>query len=94
MNRNLIIALIVAAVAAAAGLVMCQKPAGDSSSTLSIEPVNQDRTPAAPDMAVGDACNTSCPDGSKLEILCAEGETPQCDCNATPRTQCLPPAKP
>lgn len=97
MNRNTIIALIVAAALAAGALVMCSKgpgPASTATPAVPEAPAVIDRTPAAPDMAVGESCSAICPDATKAEIICAEGEKPVCDCAATPRTQCLPPAKP
>lgn len=40
-------------------------------------------------LTVGGACDVVCPNGDNIDIICAAGETPTCDCDATPRTQCL-----
>lgn len=95
MNRNTVIALIAAAVAAVAALVYFSSHNGQATGTTpapaAVEAAPVDHTPAAPDMAVGDSCSVDC-GGTPAAITCAEGEKPVCDCAATPRTQCLPPA--
>ena len=92
MNRNLLIALVVAAAALAAGLTMCRpgetEPAVPAASA---PPAPVDRTPAAPDQAVGDSCAVDC-GGTPVAITCAEGEKPVCDCAGNPQSLCLPPA--
>lgn len=38
--------------------------------------------------AVGEMCEATCADDETIGITCAAGETPVCDCDATPRTEC------
>ena len=41
-----------------------------------------------PPQEVGDSCAKDCGNGVKAEIQCAAGETPVCDCAATPNASC------
>lgn len=88
-STQIIIAAVVAAALAGAYLL------SRSPESTSPAPVSSalDTTPAAPDLPVGDSCSVEC-SGNTVEILCAEGETPQCDCSVVPQAQCLPPATP
>lgn len=41
--------------------------------------------------AIGESCSQDC-GGTTISIQCAEGETPVCDCAATPQASCKVPA--
>lgn len=65
----------------------------DSTQPVADTPADPPAPPPAPgtfpdSKAVGDACEASCPNGDDIGITCAAGETPICDCDATPRTEC------
>lgn len=47
--------------------------------------------PAPPPQAIGESCSKDC-GGTAISIQCAEGETPVCDCAATPQASCKVPA--
>jgi hypothetical protein len=49
--------------------------------------------PAPPPQAVGESCSRDC-GGTTISIQCAEGETPVCDCAATPQASCKVPSGP
>lgn len=49
--------------------------------------------PASDAQAIGESCSQDCGGGKVAAITCAEGETPVCDCGATPSAACkVPPA--
>lgn len=50
--------------------------------------------PAPPAQAVGDSCSQECGGGTVAAIQCAAGETPVCDCKATPNALCKVPEQP
>lgn len=93
MKSTTVIALLVAAAAAATTLVMCGRTPESVPVAAPETPAIIDHTPAAPDTPVGESCSADCGNGVIAAITCAEGETPVCNCQATPQTQCLPPAQ-
>ncbi len=94
MNRPLKIALILIPVALLAAYLLLGRsepePAAPAPVPDSVT-YPQGRAPSAPDQPVGSSCRVDCA-GSTVAITCAEGETPVCDCTASPASQCLPPA--
>lgn len=50
----------------------------------------QEVAPAPAPQAVGGSCSKDCA-GTKVEIICAEGETPVCECGPPAVASCAPP---
>ena len=85
MNR------IALAVMALAGLAACGKQ--EEAAVPAAAPATQAApvAPAPPPQAIGESCSQDC-GGTTISIQCAEGETPVCDCAATPQASCKVPA--
>lgn len=94
MNRPLKIALVLIPVALLAAYLLLGRSEPEAPAPAAVPDsvtYPQGHAPAAPDQPVGGSCSVDC-SGSSVAITCAEGETPVCDCAATPASQCLPPA--
>jgi hypothetical protein len=89
MNRSLLSALAIAVVLAAGCGKKEEAPQAPATPAAPAAPVQ----PAPPPQAVGDSCSQDCGGGKVASITCAQGETPVCDCQATPNALCkVPPA--
>lgn len=88
MNRIALAGLALALVALAGCGKKEEAPPASPAPATQAEPV----APAPPAQAIGASCSKDCGGGKTLSIQCAEGETPVCDCAASPQTSCQVPA--
>lgn len=72
---------------AAIALAACDKP---EEAAPAGSPQAAPAAPPEPPKEVGESCSAQC-EGVTVAIQCAEGETPVCDCAATPNASCVPP---
>ena len=88
MNRIAVVAVALAL----AGLAACGKK-DEEAAPAAPQPASQAApvAPAPPPQAVGESCSQDC-GGTTNSIQCAEGETPVCDCAATPQASCKVPS--
>jgi hypothetical protein len=75
-----------------AGLAACGKK-DEAAAPAAPAPAAQSApvAPAPPPQAIGESCSQDC-GGTTISIQCAAGETPVCDCAATPQASCKVPA--
>ena len=92
MSRTVLLALTVAL----AGLAGCGQKEAEPAKGAAPAPAPAPAPAVAPapePQAVGESCSQDCGGGKVAAIQCAEGETPVCDCAATPASSCrVPPA--
>lgn len=88
MNRIALVGLALAL----AGLAACGKKDEEPAPTAP-QPAAESApvAPAPPPQAIGESCSKDC-GGTQISIQCAQGETPVCDCAATPQASCKVPA--
>ena len=93
MKSRLLLALLALALAMIA-LRFLALPEPAPATPPAIPPAAAEPEPSAPPppQPVGDSCHLACAGGGAVEITCAAGETPHCDCQGILKTQCLPAA--
>lgn len=90
MRRGIFIATILVLALSACGKQEQQQapPAAPAASAATV-------APAPPPQALGDSCSKDCGGGNVISIQCAAGETPVCECGASPMASCrVPPGSP